>query len=235
MTSDHARVSTGIGALDRAIAGGLPRGRVTVVTGDTGAGKTTLALQFLAEGVRAGETGIFIALDQKPSHVAESAAQFGWSVDAGAGPTIALLDGSPALSLMRQRARQVDARAVMADLVPHVRARGASRLVIDSLSALAPPEMSEAEEEDFFRDLIAALEDNIGCTTLCIGADGDPRASRLSAVASRLATGVIDLRLTEVQGRLHRHVLVRKMRGTSVDPVERAFEIGPAGLLMELR
>jgi circadian clock protein KaiC len=235
MSSTHPmppRVPTGISALDNAIEGGLPRNRVVLITGNTGAGKTTMAMQFLAEGFRSGEGGIFIALDQKPSHVEEAAARFGWPISTSATSPILLLDGSPALSLMKQRQHSVDARAVMADLIPHVRARGARRLVIDSLTALLPPELSESEEETFFRDLVFALEDNIDCTTLAVAADEDERSARVTSVASRLVTGVIDLRAREDTGRLRRHLLVKKMRATDTDTWEREFEIGAAGVVV---
>jgi len=208
VTGVTGRAATGVGALDLAIEGGLPASRVTLVTGDSGAGKTTLAMQFLAEGDRRGEPGIFIALDEKPAHIAEAAARFGWPISTAPGSPVLLLDGSPALSLMRQRQHAIDA-----------------------LPALVPPELTESEEEEFFRDLVFALEDNLACTTIVVTSDGDPRAARISAVAARLASGVIDLRLRETEGRLHRRLLVRKMRATASDGVERAFEIGPSGLI----
>lgn len=225
------RVSTGVSALDAALEGGLPPLRATLVTGDSGAGKTTLALQFLETGARAGEPGLFVALDQKPAHVREAAARFGWV--AGADDIVTVLDGSPAMALMRQgREGQspIDARAVMSDLVPHLRSLGVGRLVIDALPALVPPGLSESAETAFLRDLVFALEDNAGCTTLLVAADGDPRASRISAVTARLVTGVIDLRAREEAGRLRRFVLVRKMRATAADPVEREFAIGASGV-----
>lgn len=229
------RVPTGVTSLDESIEGGLPPLRVTLLTGPAGAGKTTLALQFLAEGVRAGDSGIFIALDQKPGHVSEAAARFGSPINAGgpsegAAASIFVLDGSPALSLLRQRA--LDARAVMSDLIPHLRACSARRLVIDALPGLVPPGLSEADESDFLRDLVFALEDNLGCTTLAVGPDGDPRAARISSVMARLVTGVIDVRAREIGGRLARYLLVRKMRATIVDAAEQAFEIGPSGAVM---
>lgn len=225
------RVPTGVAGLDQSIEGGLPPHRFILVTGNAGAGKTTLALQYLAEGFRRGEPGIFIALDQKPAHVAEAAARFAWPIGPHDSP-ILLLDGSPAMSLMRQRQHAVDARAVMADLIPHVRARGAKRLVIDSLTALVPPELTESEEEEFFRDLVFALEDNIDCTTLAVTADEDPRAARISAVAARLATGVIDVRAREEAGQMRRYLMVRKMRATATDAAEQEFEIGPLGVAL---
>ena len=230
-TRTTARVATGIDALDVALEGGLPASCVALVTGDFGAGKTTLGLQFLAEGARLGEPGIFIALDQKPAHVAEIAARFKWPISTDPVSPVLLLDGSPALTLMRQRQHAVDARAVMADLIPHLRAHQAKRLVIDGLSALVPPELTESEEEDFFRDLVFALEDNLGCTTLIVSADGDARAARISGVAARLCSGVIDIRAREAQGRLGRFLLVKKMRATAADPAEREFAIGPSGIV----
>lgn len=230
--SSAVRVPSGISALDSALEGGLPSGRVSLITGDVGAGKTTFALQFLAEGVRVGEPGIFIALDQKPEHLAQTAAQFGWSVDRDDEPSIMLLDGSPALALIRNQRTTLDARAVISDLTPHLRARGARRLVIDAIPSLVPPGFSEWEEEEFLRSLVFALEDNLGCTSLWIASGEDPRSARVGAVAARLVSGVIDLRVRESGGRLHRHVLVRKMRGVNVDAVERPYEFGPEGLVM---
>jgi circadian clock protein KaiC len=226
-----ARTVTGIDALDAAVEGGLPAHRITLVTGNMGSGKTTLALQFLAEGARLGEPGIFIALDQKPSHVAEAAARFKWPISTDPASPVLLLDGSPALALMRQRQHAIDARAVMSDLIPHLRARQAKRLVIDALPPLVPPELTESEEEEFLRDLVFALEDNIGCTTLIVTADGDPRASRVCAVASRLCTGVVDIRAREEGGQLRRYLLVKKMRATAADPSEREIAIGPSGIV----
>lgn len=227
-----ARMPTGVAALDQSIEGGLPAGRATLVTGDVGAGKTTLALQFLATGAARGEPGVFIAVDQKPSHVAEAAARFGWEIGADPASPVLLLDGSPALSLMRQPQHAIDARAVMADLIPHLRARRAARLVLDALPALVPPELTDAGEETFIRDLIVALEDNLACTTLIVASDGDARAARISATVSRLATGVIDLRAREAGGMLRRYLLVRKMRATAADPAEREFEIGAGGVVL---
>ena len=225
------RVASGIDALDTAIEGGLPAHCVTLLTGDVGAGKTTLGLQFLAEGARLGEGGIFIALDQKPAHVAEIAARFKWPISTEPESPVLLLDGSPALALMRQRQHAIDARAVMADLIPHLRARQARRLVIDALPALVPPELTESEEEEFFRDLVFSLEDNLACTTLVVSADSDARAARISGVASRLSSGVVDVRAREVDGRLRRFLLVKKMRATAAEPAEREFAIGPSGVV----
>src|SRR5262249_62402270 len=54
--------STGVIGLDDILGGGLPRDCFYLIQGDPGSGKTTLALQFLLEGVRRGEAGFFVNL-----------------------------------------------------------------------------------------------------------------------------------------------------------------------------
>jgi KaiC/GvpD/RAD55 family RecA-like ATPase len=80
---------------------------------------------------------------------------------------------------------------------------------------------------------VFALEDNLSCTTMLVASDGDPRTARVSAVAARLVTGVIDVRLREVEGRLRRYLLVRKMRATMADAAEVPFVIDAGGLAGE--
>jgi circadian clock protein KaiC len=54
----YVPTATGIAGLDDILRGGFPPNRVYLVQGDPGAGKTTLGLQFLLEGVRAGESSM---------------------------------------------------------------------------------------------------------------------------------------------------------------------------------
>ena len=57
---DDLKAATGIAGLDDVLRGGFPRNRVYLIQGDPGSGKTTLGLQFLLEGRRRGETGMYI-------------------------------------------------------------------------------------------------------------------------------------------------------------------------------
>ena len=66
MISKLERVSTGIKGLDDVLRGGLPKSRTILVVGSPGSGKTTFAIQFLVGGAKAGETGLYISLDEKP-------------------------------------------------------------------------------------------------------------------------------------------------------------------------
>jgi circadian clock protein KaiC len=73
--------STGIEGLDDVLQGGLARDRVFLLEGHPGAGKTTIALQFLMEGRRAGERGLYITLSETADELRTSARSHGWSLD----------------------------------------------------------------------------------------------------------------------------------------------------------
>src|SRR5262245_39931239 len=60
----HPRACTGIVGLDDVLGGGLDPNRLYLIEGEPGTGKTTLALQFLLEGVRKGERGLYVTLSE---------------------------------------------------------------------------------------------------------------------------------------------------------------------------
>ena len=78
---DASPVPTGVPGLDGLLAGGYPSNRVHLIEGQPGSGKTTLALQFLLEGLRAGESGLYITLSETKRELNSVAATHGWSLD----------------------------------------------------------------------------------------------------------------------------------------------------------
>ena len=72
---------TGVPGLDSVMAGGYPSQRMFLVEGDPGTGKTTLALQFLLEGVRAGEPGLYVTLSETADELTAVAESHGWKLD----------------------------------------------------------------------------------------------------------------------------------------------------------
>ena len=69
----------GIPGLDDILLGGLRRNRLFLIEGKPGSGKTTLALQFLLEGARTGEKGLYITLSETEEELREVALSHGWS------------------------------------------------------------------------------------------------------------------------------------------------------------
>src|SRR5436190_23997734 len=75
------RISTGIAGLDDILSGGFPPERVYLLQGDPGTGKTTMALQFLMEGMRHGEKVLFITLSETREELESVARSHDWNLD----------------------------------------------------------------------------------------------------------------------------------------------------------
>ena len=60
----RARAVSAVNGLDRVLGGGFPAHRLYLIDGDRGTGTTTLALQFLLEGVRRGEPVLYVTLSE---------------------------------------------------------------------------------------------------------------------------------------------------------------------------
>src|ERR1044072_9544440 len=75
------RRATGSTGLDQVLNGGLPANRLYLVEGDPGAGKTTLALQFLIEGAARGEAVLYVTLSETKEELTAVAASHGWAVE----------------------------------------------------------------------------------------------------------------------------------------------------------
>ena len=79
--SSSPRQETGVAGLDEILGGGLPSHRLYVVEGDPGSGKTTLALQFLLEGARQGQTCLYVTLSETLEELHDVATSHGWSLE----------------------------------------------------------------------------------------------------------------------------------------------------------
>ena len=74
-------ISIGSEGLDNVLAGGLPAGHLYLIEGDPGTGKTTLGLQFLLNGVSAGEQVLYITLSESERELRQVAASHRWVLD----------------------------------------------------------------------------------------------------------------------------------------------------------
>src|SRR5215218_5744568 len=90
------KASIGIVGLDEILNGGLAKGRLFLLEGSSGTGKTTLALQFLLEGAKTGEKGLYITLSETEQELRDGAASHGWTI----GDGIEVFELSPPESLL---------------------------------------------------------------------------------------------------------------------------------------
>src|SRR6478672_2301971 len=96
------KAKTGIWGLDNILSGGFTRGHIFLVEGAPGTGKTTVALQFLLEGAKAGERCLYITLSETESELRQGAASHGWTL----GPEITVFELIPPESLLDAEQQQ---------------------------------------------------------------------------------------------------------------------------------
>jgi circadian clock protein KaiC len=199
-------VSTGIEGLDTVLHGGLPRGRVHLIQGRTGSGKTTLALQFALFGVARGERCAYLSFAETESEIVGIARSHGWSTtgldifyqgDAGT-------DRPPMQTVLHPG--EAELPAILDRLIKCVEAARPARLVIDSLAELR----ILAREVRWYRHELMRLRhrlETLECTSLVLD-------TTVAEEAATLLGGVIELdRVTPQYGPDRRRLHVAKMRG----------------------
>lgn len=131
-------LSTGIGGLDDILYGGLAKGFLYLIEGSPGAGKTTLALQFLIEGAARGEKGLYISLAESEPELRQVADSHGFTLD---NITVAKLSppeiaGSEGQQYTVFQPAEVELADVLETVLAKVIEVKPSRIVIDSMSEL---------------------------------------------------------------------------------------------------
>ena len=132
------RIQTGISGLDDILNGGLPQGHLYLVEGNPGTGKTTLALQFLLEGVRRGENVIYVTLSESRKELEQVARSHGWSAASLQIYEMVPLedDLSPEAQYTVFHPSEVELADTITAILERVDATKPQRVVFDSLSEL---------------------------------------------------------------------------------------------------
>jgi circadian clock protein KaiC len=202
---------TGIRGLDDILAGGLPANRLYLVRGTPGTGKTTLALQFLLEGRRAGERGLCITLSETGAELRSVAASHGWDLD---GLELVELAGSadttdPAVHTTMLHPSEQELARTTRTIEERVRQSQPHRVVFDSLSELR----LLAQNALRYRRQILGIKSFLAtchCTVLLL----DDQSDSDHAQVESLAHGVIELQhLRPDFGAERRRLSVIKLRG----------------------
>ena len=224
-------VPTGVEGLDELIGGGFPRGRVILVLGGPGTGKTILASQFLYKGIsQYGENGIFVSLDEGKNHFYSEMAKFGWDfkkaedegkflfVDATRLSRVAMLKEKltkEETSSLRGKELQID--RLIEELQAKIQQISAKRVVLDTLASLFYRFIDPIERRTAGVDLIESLSD-INATTLVTTELSQLGLERNLMDEEFLVHGVIMMQTLFSGGSTTRALQVEKMRSTNVNP-----------------
>ena len=215
------RLSIGVRGMDEMLGGGLWRGTTTLLAGPSGAGKTTIGLQFAFEGARQGEPTLYMSFQENPTQLMRTIRGLGADVEELNRQGLDLVYASPV-------ELQID--SIIVDLFRRIEQGHVRRLVLDAVGDLA----SAATDPQRLHDYLYALVQHLAVRTITsvlnfeTSGNGISHAGMQNAM-SYLSDNVLLLTL-DGEARTRRALRVVKTRGSAHDTRVREVAIGPGGL-----
>jgi circadian clock protein KaiC len=221
--------NTGIEELDIQMGGGIPVGSTVLMVGSSGSGKTTLCMQFLINGARKGERGVFFTITEPLFKLTKNMEGFSFYdkklIESGMVNLIDLRIISEKLGLDTEKYTVEDAAALLDVLKDIADELNVKRLVIDSITALC----YRLQTKEMIRDFIFKLGSSLAamkCTTF-LTSEVPPRVFQYSqyGIEEFIADGIIFLGDVERKGDLIRTFQMIKMRGMAHSRTKFAMSI----------
>ena len=224
--TEGARVRTGITELDEMLHGGFMEGDAVMLAGSAGCGKTTLALQYLVNGVKNGDPGVYVTFEEMPDQIYRDAKNFGWDLrkleEQG---KFKLICTSPNLLLESEGETLLDES--LRDIQPR-------RMVVDSLSHLAMFVKESELRREAYRLIMHLKTRGISSVLIWESPQMSGSAFSVSEVGlSFLVDCIVALRPVEIESSLRKALAILKMRGSDHDKRLREFQITPNGIKIE--
>lgn len=225
------RASTGISGLDSILGGGLPEHHIYLIEGDPGAGKTTLALQFLLEAHRRGEPVLYVTLSESIRELRAVAGSHGWSLD-----NIPITEIMPSPDSLLSGGQytvfhpgDVELGTTLKEILEQVEKIRPTRVVFDSLSEFR----LLARDSSRYRRQILGLKQffaSRNCTALLLD-DCRRTGDGTDTTVLTIVHGVIRLeRMSRDYGARRRRLEVVKLRGLHYHDGYHDYEIRTGGL-----
>jgi circadian clock protein KaiC len=236
---NNQRAPTGIHGLDEMLGGGFPKGRVILVLGGPGTGKTTLSTQFIINGIeKYNENGLFISLDENKAHYYSEMSKFGWNLAKyEAEKKFAFVDASPIRHLPGEvkvgkltiGRKEFSMLSLIEAIKTGAQSIKAQRIAVDPIASLIFQFPDPVERRTAILDLIEALVELEATTILTteLRAHGVERSVELEEY---LAHGVIVMQTLRVGRAYVRALQIEKMRETEIDPQPRPYKIASSGI-----
>lgn len=215
------RVSIGVKGLDEMLDGGVWRGSTTLLAGPSGAGKTTIGLQFALEGARQGEPSLYMNFQENPSQLVRTIRNL------GADPDVAQAQG---LDLVYASPVELQIDSIIVDMFRRIQQRQVRRLVIDALGDLA----SAATDAQRLHDYLYALVQHFAVSGITSILNFETTGNSIGGHGMQNAMSYLsdNVLLLTVDGaeKTRRAIRVLKTRGSAHDTRVREVEISAAGL-----
>jgi circadian clock protein KaiC len=228
--ANNGVAATGIEGLDHILLGGFPRNHVYLLQGDPGVGKTTLALQFLLEGIRNGETGLYITLSETKDELHAVAESHHWDVSkvfiyeqlVGEG---SLEDDDTTVFYPSE----IELGATIKAMLDEVERVKPDRVVLDSLSEIRLLAQSTLR----YRKQILALKQFFAPRNITVLFLDDRTAEVNDLQLQSVPHGVVELeRYTPLYGAARRRLQLVKVRGLNFRDGFHDFSIKTGGIIV---
>ena len=223
------KVPTGIAGLDRVLGGGVPAGRMTLVSGGPGSGKSMIGLQCLLHGARADEPGVLVMFEERAASVRQNARARGWD--------LAPLEKKNKLCLLDARlgpdvvvSGDFSIKSLLAILDQKTKAMRARRIVIDAVDALLYLYDSPLRERQELYALHEWLLDRGLTTIMTVKTAPQEEPHARYAFLDFMADCVINLDQRVTAQITTRRMRVIKYRGSGYGRNEYPFVISPDGV-----
>ena len=221
-TIHFEKIPTGIEGLDKMFFGGVFKGSTTLIGGASGTGKTTFALQFVAEGAKRKGRSLYVSFEEPPQQLAKEAEGFGLNMnefmDKG---LVKFVNYSPEPFNVEQQLNEI--QSLLKEYKP-------ARFVIDTIGCLERI-MIEDRYYRYLKSLTLHLKDQ-GIATVLTALSKSVMLTTGTALSSNV-DNIIVLRHIEIDSSLRRSAVILKSRGTAHDNDIREFEITPNGVVLK--
>ena len=222
------KLETGIPGFDFLSEGGLPQGRATLVAGTAGSAKTVFACQFLVEGIKRGQNGVFITFEEPPKAIRKNMRGFGWNIAGWEEQRQwAFVDASPQPGERPMVSGEYDLGALLARIEFAINKYNAKRVSMDSLGAIFNHLGDSAQvRSDLFRIASALRELDV---TAIMTAERRTEYGEISrhGVEEFVADNVVILRNVLSEEKRRRTIEILKYRGTDHQKGEFPLTIVP--------
>jgi len=217
-----SRAPSGVPGLDDMLGGGLCSGSATLLAGPTGAGKTTMGIQFVLEGLRQGERCLLVNFQENPTQLAHQIEEIGGKLDD---------DARGRLELLYYSAVELSIDRIVVSIFQALRRSGIRRVVIDALGDLANAASDASRMHDYLYAMVQHFA-VMGVTSL-LTLETDPPVMSSDEAHGRLShmtDSIIFLEIRSEAGTVGRTLRIAKARGIAHDLQARELEIGVHGL-----